>query len=89
MREMTDVTDSFAASELKIKIGHVSVAVSSIFSTQYWCSALPLALMGTVVGSFCGFANHPPRVHIGLREECAPCDISKEILGTQQRKDSV
>lgn len=67
----------------------MSVAVSSIFSTQCWCSALPLALMGTVVGSFCGFANHTPHVHIGLREEHSPCDISKEILGTQQRKDSV
>ena len=39
-REMRDVTAIFAVSGLKMNRGLMSVAVSSIFSTQCWRSAL-------------------------------------------------
>lgn len=50
---------------------------------------LLLVLTDTVVASFCGFVNHTLCVHISLRGDRSPCDISKEVLGTQQRKGPI
>lgn len=91
-KEMRDVTAIFAVSRLKIKRGLVPVAASlifstSIFSTQCCCSALVcLWYWWTWLWRVSVGLQTTHGALVGSRGDCSPCDISKELLGTQQRK---